>query len=133
MAHLEYYDSVKIINDTIYQSHKQLIENVCTILKCPERTEELIKKLLDETTKLKKPKKDPDCPKRARSAYMFFCEKERGNLDSKLSCIEMAKELGKRWTKMTDDQKKEFQAMADQDKERFVTEMQAYKNKLFVT
>ena len=133
MAHLEYYDNVKSMNDVIFLSHKQLIENICVYLKCPERSGELQKKFLDESLKIKKAKRDPLQPKRAKSAYMFFCENERSKLDSKLTCIDMAKELGERWRGLGEEAKVLYKEKALEDKERYANEMQTYKNNLYVT
>ena len=131
MAHIEYYENIKMINDTLYHSHSQLIENVCNYLNCPERTTEVQKKFLDETIRMKKAKRDPNQPKRAKSAYMIFCDSERGNLDSGTSCIDQAKELGKRWTKLNDTKKQNFKQLAEEDKKRYTLEMDVYKNNLF--
>lgn len=57
----------------------------------------------------KKAKKDENAPKRNKNAYMFFCEAQRETVKKDkpdIGAKQILKELGERWKKLTDDQKK---------------------------
>ncbi|XP_051140376.1 FACT complex subunit SSRP1 [Andrographis paniculata] len=86
----------------------------------------------DGTKKKKqKRKKDPNAPKRAISAFMFFSQTERENLKSSnpgISFTEMARVLGERWNKMTAEEKAPYEARARADKKRYSEEISGYKN-----
>lgn len=75
----------------------------------------------------KRQKKDPNAPKRALSAFFFFCGEFRASIKADhpdYNVGEIAKELGKRWEKVTDKSKYEGQAAAD--KVRYEKAMAAY-------
>jgi len=73
---------------------------------------------------------DPNAPKRARSAYIFFCQQERENVKNSpngpLDANQVLKELGARWKKLTDAQKVPFIKMAEEDRVRYTTDKSAY-------
>lgn len=76
--------------------------------------------------------KDPNAPKRALSAFFWFCQDERSKVkliipDSTVG--EVAKELGKRWGDVSAETKSRYEAMAAKDKARYEKEINAYKNK----
>jgi hypothetical protein len=78
--------------------------------------------------KRRKRVKDPSAPKRALSAFFFFCQEERASVKSKYPSYgvgDIAKELGKRWEVCT--QKPKFEALAQKDKARYEKEMAEYK------
>ncbi|KAG8384731.1 hypothetical protein BUALT_Bualt04G0148700 [Buddleja alternifolia] len=81
--------------------------------------------------KKKKKKKDPNAPKRAISAFMFFSQSERENLKKTnpgISFTEVGKVLGERWNKMTAEEKAPYEAKARVDKKRYTDEISGYKN-----
>jgi hypothetical protein len=70
--------------------------------------------------KKRKRTKDPNAPKRALSAFFFFCQFERPSAKKTLpnaTVGEIAKELGKRWEACTDRAK--YEKMAQDDKKRY--------------
>jgi len=82
--------------------------------------------------KKKKRYKDPNAPKRALSAFFWFCNDERPRVKVVLpdsSVGDVAKELGRRWNDCTEDQKSKYEALAAKDKARYEKEMGAYKKK----
>ena len=105
--------------------------------------EALMKSLTKAPAKEKK-LKDPNAPKRGKSAYLFFCaehrEKVKADLGEDAKATEVTAELGVRWNalKATMDTgkgaaqkqaQKEFEKytkMAEEDKERYVAEMADY-------
>ncbi|ESP01822.1 hypothetical protein LOTGIDRAFT_200052 [Lottia gigantea] len=77
----------------------------------------------------KRNKKDPKAPKRALSAFFFFCNEERPKVKAiypNYTIGEVAKELGKRWEHC--GEKKRFEEMTEKDKVRYQKEMAAYKS-----
>jgi hypothetical protein len=99
-----------------------------------DRIDELSQKYLGEKLKIKAPK-DPNKPKRAKSAFMFFCEKYRPALiaeqkkTGKVKIGEIAKVLGANWKKLKNNQKKPFDAQAAKDKERYEKAIGEYNEK----
>ena len=85
-----------------------------------------------------KTKKDPGAPKRPKSAYLFFCadvrEAVKAELDEPTAKDVMA-ELGVKWSELKDNSGKDkkvkkqldkYTKQAEEDKERYATEMEAY-------
>ena len=67
-------------------------------------------------------KKDPNAPKRALSAFFWFCNDERPGIreaNPSLTVGDVAKELGRRWGDVDEAAKKRYVAMAEKDKERY--------------
>tara|TARA_B100001173_G_C15961595_1_gene535928 strand:- start:45 stop:371 length:327 start_codon:yes stop_codon:yes gene_type:complete len=99
----------------------------------PDKINELQTKLLGDKLKLKK-LKDPNLPKRAKSAFMFYCDEHRGKLidkckkkGKKVAISEIAKQLGAGWKKLKDRSK--FEKSAAKDKERYAEAMSDYNEK----
>jgi len=85
-----------------------------------------------EKGKKRKRVKDPNAPKRALSAFFWFCNDERPKVKETMqdsTVGEVAKELGRRWNECTDEQKSKYEALAAKDKARYEKEINAYKNK----
>ena len=77
----------------------------------------------------KKKKKDPNAPKRGRSAYIFYGSSVRPGIKAanpEMPVTAIMKEIGQMWAKVTDADKVEFNKLAAADKERYNTEMLAY-------
>lgn len=82
--------------------------------------------------KKRKRVKDPNAPKRALSAFFWFCNDERPRVKEVLpdsTVGDVAKELGRRWNDCTEDQKAKYEALAAKDKARYEKENNAYKSK----
>lgn len=86
----------------------------------------------DHTKKKKqKKKKDPNAPKRAISAFMFFSQTERENVKKSnpgIAFTDVGKVLGDRWNKMSAEEKAPYEAKARADKKRYNDEISGYKN-----
>ncbi|XP_027152977.1 FACT complex subunit SSRP1 [Coffea eugenioides] len=85
----------------------------------------------DVKKKKQKKKKDPNAPKRAVSAFMFFSQAERENVKKNIpgiSFTEVGKVLGERWNKMSAEEKAPYEAKARADKKRYSDEISGYKN-----
>lgn len=80
-------------------------------------------------------KKDPNAPKRGKSAYLFFCEKYRAQVKKKMgdgeAITNVTRELGSMWNDLKNNPKKssemrKFDKLALQDKIRYETEKKNY-------
>jgi len=75
-------------------------------------------------------RKDPNKPKGAKSAYIFFVESERAEQENRaggnLPFSEFSKQCGVRWGELNDDQKAPFMEMSRQDRTRYDEEMVSY-------
>ncbi|EDO36028.1 predicted protein, partial [Nematostella vectensis] len=81
--------------------------------------------------KRKKQTKDPNKPKRCLSAYFHFINLKRDDVkkdNPNASGGALSKVLGEMWSKMTDDDKTQYQDMAKKDKVRYESEMKAFKD-----
>ena len=82
----------------------------------------------------KERKTDPNAPKRAKSAYLYFCAKHREtvkkSLGKKASATNVTRELGVRWNKLkkrgNTKEMKSLQALANKDRERYLKAKAAY-------
>lgn len=76
----------------------------------------------------KRKRKDPNDPKGAKNAYIFFTmdesvRKEISDAHPGISRTEMTKLIGQKWGNLTDAQKQPYQEMSVKDKERYDREM----------
>merc|ERR1712038_1058919 len=77
----------------------------------------------------KRPQKDPDAPKRASGAYVFFTNEMRPMVMKQfpgIKFVEMGRILGERWRALQPDEKSRYEKFAQEDKLRFQMEMQQY-------
>ncbi|KAK1231277.1 Non-histone chromosomal protein 6 [Marasmius sp. AFHP31] len=77
----------------------------------------------------RKTKKDPNAPKRALSAYMFFSQDWRERIKAEnpdASFGEVGKLLGAKWKELDDEEKKPYIEQAAKDKERAENEKNDY-------
>lgn len=81
----------------------------------------------------KKTKKDPNAPKRAMSAFLYFSQDWRNRVKEELggnaSMGEVSKVLGQKWKDMASDDKEKYEGMARKDKDRYTKEMKDYGGK----
>jgi hypothetical protein len=104
-----------------------------------ESLEKRIEKLEIEVKNGSKPKKvkDPLAPKKYKTAYMFFNierinEQKKKFPGDKIIVSEIAKQSGKEWIKIKEDEKKyeKYKKLEDNDKKRYKKELDKYeKNK----
>lgn len=72
---------------------------------------------------------DPNKPKGRTSAYAFFVadSRERSKKAGKsVGFADFSKECSDKWKRMSDGEKKEFHDLAEQDKKRYMKEMENY-------
>ncbi|XP_064078860.1 uncharacterized protein LOC135196193 [Macrobrachium nipponense] len=75
-------------------------------------------------------RKDPNAPKRALSAFFWFCNDERPKVraaNPDMGVGEIAKQLGAAWSNTSSEVKSKYEAMAEYDKARYEREMKAFK------
>merc|ERR1711861_56557 len=80
--------------------------------------------------KKKKKAKDPNKPKRAMVAFMYFSIEQRPAVQKKnpsLGIADISKELGKQWRGMSASQKAPYEEKAAKDKMRYEKEMKSFK------
>lgn len=90
------------------------------------------KKLFKEELKRTR---DHNAPKKPMSAFFWFCEVARPKIQEirkdqgkeKLGLTELSKELGKQWTRQTEETKAAFQILVDKDKDRYRKELREYQ------
>jgi structure-specific recognition protein 1 len=85
-----------------------------------------------EAGKTKKAKKDPNAPKGAKGAYMYFSAEYRDRSKEEnpdMSFGEIGKALGEKWKVISSEEKAKFEGMAKKDKERHKREMVEYSAK----
>jgi len=134
MSSYLFHNNTASLNDLWFESHSSLLKMICMELGATDKIEELSQKYLGEKLKIKAPK-DPNKPKRAKSAFMFYCEKHRPKLIDdqrkvgKVNIGDIAKILGKGWKKLKDSQRKPFDASALKDKDRYTNAIGEYNEK----
>ncbi|KAJ2227778.1 Non-histone chromosomal protein 6 [Coemansia sp. RSA 1722] len=79
--------------------------------------------------KIRRAKKDPNAPKRALSAYMFFSQANRKTVkddNPEATFGNIGKILGDMWKGMSDKEKAPFVKQAEDDKKRYEVQKAAY-------
>ena len=77
-----------------------------------------------------KRRKDPNAPKRAMSAYLFYCDEYRQMVRTEnpdKSIAEVAKILGQMWRALPDEEKTPYQEKATRDRDRYMKLMETYR------
>lgn len=75
-----------------------------------------------ESRKKAKLTKDPNAPKRPLSAFFLYCKDERAKVKARMEnvrVIEVNKELARRWSECTEDQKFKYEVLSAIDKARY--------------
>jgi len=78
-----------------------------------------------------KKERDPNKPKRALSAFFYYAKDERPKvreIHPEYSVGEVAKELGRQWNELTDEQKAPYETSAESDRARYDVAMKAYRS-----
>lgn len=139
MAHLQYHNMNVLLNDTVYKSHKTLIEKVVKDMGGnDEQAKDLVKKYLDKPDL--KAKKDPNKPKRPKSAFLLFCDDEREKLidkekkalkkGEKFNLGAVQKKLGEQWKNLPNKKKQEYTEKTEKEKEEYYDKISEYETSL---
>ena len=139
MAHLAYHNMTVSINDTLFSSHKELIEKVVKEMGGDKaKVDELVAKYLDKTDL--KAKKDPNKPKRPKSGFLLYCDDERAKLiekekkalkkGEKFSLGIVQKKLGDMWKKLPETKRKKYEEQTEKEKEEYYDKITEYETSL---
>ena len=129
---MEFHNNCVEFNKILYNSHADLIRNVCYELGMEDSIDEITTKLLCTTFTKVKQMKDPNRPKRPKSSYMFFTADIREKLAKKnptASMTDLSKLMGQEWAKTSEKDKMKFVKMAEDDKARYEDEIHEYEKK----
>ncbi|XP_057873420.1 high mobility group B protein 9 [Cryptomeria japonica] len=76
-------------------------------------------------------RKDPNAPRQNRSGYTFFFAEQRAKLKSSVpdKNREISKKIGDLWNRLPEEEKSPYQERGLKDKERYIREMQEYKER----
>jgi hypothetical protein len=134
-SHYLFHNNTAGLNDLWFESHSSILKMVCMELGATDRIGELTEKYLGDKLKIKAPK-DPNKPKRAKTAFMFYCDKYRPALiaeqrkgGGKVNIGTIAKALGASWKKLKLNKRKPFDESAAKDKERYEKAIGEYNEK----
>lgn len=113
----------------MHGSYKSLITEVCKELGQPEKAAELHDKFLNTNLLKVKKMKDPNAPKKPKTAFMFFCDEQRPkvmekNPEAKMGAV--AKILGEKWRGLDAKKKEKYDKLHEDDCERYKTAMENY-------
>jgi len=78
----------------------------------------------------KKAKKDKNAPKRAISAFFFYQKTRRESLKTEqkdLTNKQLISKMSEEWKNLSEDQRKPYQKMAEQDKARYEKDKKEYE------
>eukprot|EP00180_Rhodochaete_pulchella_P003439 Plantae.Rhodophyta-Rhodochaete_pulchella.ctg58724.p1 GENE.Plantae.Rhodophyta-Rhodochaete_pulchella.ctg58724~~Plantae.Rhodophyta-Rhodochaete_pulchella.ctg58724.p1 ORF type:complete len:108 (+),score=22.19 Plantae.Rhodophyta-Rhodochaete_pulchella.ctg58724:26-325(+) len=81
----------------------------------------------------KKSNVDPARPKRPLSAFMCYCSAMRPTIKAEnpdFKMTEITSELAARWRGLNDTEKAPFNKTADEDKARYLAEMEAFRGRV---
>ncbi|XP_038882160.1 high mobility group B protein 6-like [Benincasa hispida] len=113
-------EAMKLLEEE--QKQKTAMELLEQYLQFKEETEKENKK--------KKKQKDPLKPKQPMSAFFLFSNERRASLlDENKNVLEVAKIAGEEWKNMTEEQRGPYEEMAKKNKEKYMQEMEIYKQK----
>jgi hypothetical protein len=137
-SHYLFHSNTASLNDLWFESHHSILKMVCMELKATDRIDELTEKYLGQKLKIKAPK-DPNKPKRAKTAFMYYCDKYRPELikeqrksGGKVNIGKIAKSLGASWGKLKESKNKKingFIESANKDRERYEKDIAEYNEK----
>tara|TARA_B100000795_G_C22726248_1_gene409532 strand:+ start:60 stop:473 length:414 start_codon:yes stop_codon:yes gene_type:complete len=131
-----YFNNTSALNELWYESHASVVKRVCMELGQTKNMNDVVVKILGPKPKVKK-LKDPNRPKKAKTAFMFYCDKHRPNLMKiqkkkmgKINIGNIAKELGKNWKSLTEKDKIPFASDAATSKIVQEKAMKVYQESL---
>ena len=132
MANIRFHNDTKALNHLWYESHKNLLTSLCIEFGKTDQIDDMVKKFLCEPVKMNA-LKDPNKPKRAKSAYLFYCDDHRQKIldtmrkkKKKVNIADVSKQLGAKWKGLSDAAKAPYEAKAQADRERYQEEMEQY-------
>jgi hypothetical protein len=127
---------VKKMNILVTEIFGEIVGNIDELWTKNPDVQKTVKNLCTVKT-LNAGKKDPNAPKRGKSAYLFFCAANRAQVKAQLGteakATEVTKELGARWNTLKSSTKPadkksldEYEKAALEDKSRYESEKDEY-------
>lgn len=83
-------------------------------------------------TRIKRTRKRPDSPKKAKSAYIFFLQATFSQLkkdNPSLLMTDISTEVGAMWRKLAECERTKWNELARKDQERYQEELKLWKEK----
>ena len=132
MSSILFHNDTSSLNHLWFESHKRLLTSVCIKLGHVDKVDEMTQEFLG--VQMKMPKlKDPNKPKRAGTAYLFYCNEKRPALmadlkkkGKKINVGHLQQQLGKSWKALVEKDMKQYIALAEKDSQRYKEEMEEY-------
>ena len=138
MSHLPYYNTSVQLNELLFTCSKDLITKVCKDLGHSDRVDDMLSKYLDKPDL--KAKKDPNKPKRPKSAFLLFCDDERPKLiekeqknvkkGEKFNLGSIQKKLASQWKNLTETKKNKYVEQTEKEKESYYDKLTEYETSL---
>ena len=135
MSHLSYHNNVVQLNELFFNSHCELVAKVCKHLGHEDKVQEVVGLFLDKPDL--KAKKDPNKPKRPKSAFLLFCDDERPKLiekekkhlkkGEKFNLGVVQKKLGDQWKKLSNKDKGKYESEHEKIKEKYYDDITEYE------
>lgn len=132
MSALMFHNDTANLNNLWYDSHATLLKAVCLELGHSDKLDEMMEKFLGKKMKMKT-YKNPNKPKRPKSAYFFFCDDKRPALlekakkkHAKVNIAEVSQELSKLWKACSESRRQKYVKLNEADKKRYESEMQKF-------
>ena len=124
---MEFHNNLSAIMKSMMKSHESIIRSVCSELNVQDQdiVNDLVKKLLDTSFTSVKAKKDPNRVKRAKSAYFFFCDDKRKEVqlaNPGKGMGDISKALGALWKELTEEDKQKYNDQHEEDVQRYEDE-----------
>ena len=138
MSHLPYYNTSVQLNELLFTCSKDLITKVCKDLGHSDKVDDMLSKYLDKPDL--KAKKDPNKPKRPKSAFLLFCDDERPKLiekeqknvkkGEKFNLGSIQKKLASQWKNLTETKKNKYVEQTEKEKESYYDKLTEYETSL---
>ena len=128
MTSLSFHNNTFDMNNTWYNSHKEILEKVAIELGCADKIDELSEKLLGPKLKIKK-HKDLNAPKRPKTGFMHFCDEFRSEIiknNNELRLGGIMKELGRMWNECSDEDEDKYNMKYREHKHKYDEELEEY-------
>lgn len=124
---MEFHNNLSGIMMSMVKSHEKLIRSVCSELNVQDQNvvNDLVKKLLDTSFTSVKAKKDPNRVKRAKSAYFFFCDDKRKEVqlaNPGKGMGDISKALGALWKELSEEDRQKYNDQHEEDVQRYEDE-----------
>ena len=133
MAHFEYHNATKTVVDEMRNVTVHIIERVCAELGASEKAPSMIEKYVGESIRIKK-FKDKNHPKKPKSGYMIYCDKNREEVKKKtpnMSFTDTIKKIAKQWNELTPEEKAKYMVLSEEDRGRYARELEQYNSEIY--